>query len=88
MGIKSKYKNQRRHAKQRFSERHGFDLTDDDLDYLRGCIKKNRNAKFCFKQSNTITHWEIEYKGRTLRVVYDKGTHTIVTVLPPVGMME
>lgn len=85
-GSRSKWKNQRRHAKQRFYERHGFDLSNDDLDYIRGSIKKNREAVFISRQSNRVSIWDVQYRGRTVRVVYDKVRQNVVTVLPPVGM--
>ena len=83
MSPSSKYKAQRKHAKQRFIERHGFYLTDEDLNFLRGCIKRNRGAIFVSRTSNRVSIWDVDFKGRTVRVVYDKNRGNIVTVLPP-----
>lgn len=71
-----------RHAKRRANTRYGLDLTNNDLQEIVRLIKQQK-AKFIERQSLRVTHWEVEYKGETLRAVYDKRRSQIVTFLPP-----
>ncbi len=41
----------------------------------------NGVAKFLRRQSNRITLWALDIKGKQVKVVYDNKRHQIVTVL-------
>ncbi len=71
---------QRIHAKKRFLERTGHELLTADLEAIILQIQQGR-AVFVKKQSNRVSHWEVDHQGTPLRVVYDKSTKQIVTIL-------
>ena len=67
----------KRHTRQRAAERFGISV---DLKELTKLIQKGRGV-FVRRQSNRVTVWDVEYKGNTLRVVYDKLRSTPITIL-------
>lgn len=80
-GIMKKYRSQRIHAKKRFCQRFGLDLTSGSLSELARQIRDGE-AEFVFRQSNRVSVWDVTYQKRTFRVIYDGRTKEIVTVLP------
>jgi hypothetical protein len=79
--VKNKKKQQESHAKRRFRERFGVNLTHDQHDLLLKQISTNR-AKFIERQSNRITVWEVTLStGEKAQVVHDSKRHLIVTAL-------
>ncbi len=71
---------QRVHAKKRFLERTGKVLTTADLVAIVGQIQQGK-AKLVRRQSNRVSLWDAEHKGEKVRVIYDRRTKEIVTVL-------
>jgi hypothetical protein len=80
---KNKQKLQVEHARRRFRERYGIVLNEHQYKYLSQQISDNR-AKFIEKQSNRVSVFELKYENQMVRVVYDKQTKQIVTVLPTI----
>lgn len=78
--MRSKKKNQRRHAIRRFKER--LDLT------LTSCLEKSiiqkirsGKAKYVSSSSSHTSTFLVPYSNKELRVVYDNRRKVIVTVL-------
>lgn len=77
----TKAKAQVRHARQRFAERHQLDVSARELGLMVKMIQSGQGT-FVRRTSLRASVWDIEFEGRTRRVVYDKHRKTIVTVLP------
>lgn len=77
----SKAKNQQRHAKRRALERYGLEITQEKYDQIVKLVQSGK-SKFLFRQSHRVSHFLIEFEGKSMRVVYDKQRKTIVTFLP------
>lgn len=77
----SKARSQELHARQRFRERHGLEVSRADLDRIGALIRSGKST-VVERQSNRVVVHDVEYEGRTRRVVYDRHRKTIVTVLP------
>ena len=73
--------NQINHVKQRFVERFGLSLSNEDLSSMIKSIQ-NQTAVFVHKKSHRVSIWQVPLSGRLFKVVYDKRTKTVVTVLP------
>jgi len=72
-----------RHVSRRAIERYGVHLTKRDQERIIGKIqRRDEGVRFLFKQSNSRSHYEIDYQGETFRVVYNKVHKCILTVLP------
>jgi hypothetical protein len=67
----------KRHTARRAAERFGMGVNMDDLARLI----QQKQGRFVERQSVRVTVWDVEYKGTTLRVVYDKKRGMPVTVL-------
>lgn len=78
----SKAKCQRRHAKHRAAARYDLFLTDQNLEAIVVQIQTGK-AHFVGRQSNRVTHWDVQVEGKLARVVYDKARGQITTFLPP-----
>ena len=78
---RQKSKDMLRHVKRKFWMRWSIELTDE---LHREFVKKiqNREGKLVEKQSNRVSVWDIEYKEKTMTVVYDKIREMLITVLP------
>lgn len=72
---------QHRHAKRRAAERHGMNLNKFDLKSARSQIQSGQ-AKFIERKSLRVTVWVVALQGKEVPVLYDKKSHSIVTVLP------
>ena len=71
------------HAKQKFIERKGIDLTKKLNDELINIIySKPNKRKLIKKQSNRISIYDISYKEDIFRLVFDRFRKSIVTILP------
>jgi len=76
-----KYKQQRQHAKVRFIQRLGITLSSQLHDELVRQIQK-KEAKLIEKQSNRVSVFMVDVgEGREAKVVYDKNSKNLVTVL-------
>ena len=73
----SKKKNQRKHFRNRSVERTGLLLDKCSL------VRKIQSGEleFLYRQSNRITQWKYECKGIAYRLVYDKKTKEVVTII-------
>jgi len=78
---KSKDKALVQHAKNRAGLRYGVSLSIQDLENIVKLIKQQK-GNHLGRQSNRVSHWEIEYKEQTMHVVYDKIRSKIITFLP------
>jgi len=78
-----KEKDQAIHARKRFYERYGMELSK--VQYRELCVLlQSGNDEYCttlYKQSCTRTVKSIEFMGETLYLVYDKLRHQIATFL-------
>ena len=79
--MKSKAKNQKRHAKERALERYGLVLTRA---VYREWVKliQSHKATFVSRTSHRLTRFIVHWEGQDFPVVYDSIRKTIVTVLP------
>ena len=73
---------QRRHAKRRFLERFGINLTPELSNLFVRSIQKGE-ALLVDKQSLRIGVYDLTYRKKKLRLVYDRRRQNIVTVLFP-----
>jgi hypothetical protein len=71
---------QRIHAKSRFKERLGLDITTAQIDAMVKTIQMGY-AKFVERQSARVSKWEMTFNDRPYYVIYDKRTKSIVTIL-------
>jgi len=69
------------HAKRRFKARLGLKLTPKLYASMIQDIQGGQ-AELVDKQSNRVSIFRLEVDGHTVKVVYDKHTKAIVTVLP------
>jgi predicted oxidoreductase (fatty acid repression mutant protein) len=76
-----KASNQVGHIKQRFVERFGISLSNEDISSMISQIQK-QTATFIRRQSHRVSIWQVPLQDRLFEVVYDKRTKTVVTVLP------
>ena len=85
----TKAKTQKNHARRRFQERLGINLTNELHKII---VKKiqNNEAHLVEKQSNRVSVWDVDTNGivsseymdiKTIRVVYDSKSKNIVTTL-------
>lgn len=79
-----KKKSQEIHGWIRLVER--FGLNKGDYNKLCKMIKTQNfegtdSAKFVEKQSNARSVWDISYRGRNIRCIYDKERKNIITFL-------
>jgi membrane-bound lytic murein transglycosylase MltF len=72
---------QKHHARRRMNERHGQTLNSQQHADLVRQIHTGQ-AKFIERQSNRVSVWAVIHAGVEIRVVYDRNTKNIVTVLP------
>ncbi|MCX6760465.1 MAG: hypothetical protein NTW46_03965 [Candidatus Nealsonbacteria bacterium] len=70
-----------RHAKRRADIRYGTTLSNQDLENIVR-LSQQQKGVFKEKQSNRVSHWEVEYKGILFRAVYDRQRKKIITFLP------
>lgn len=80
--IKRKVVALRLHTRKRARQRYGLHLVREDLDQIVGQIQRQEHAWWVYDESNRKSHWLVEYDGHLLPMVYDKGRHTVITVLP------
>ena len=74
---------QRVHAKRRFQERKGIDLTRKLRRQLVAMIRdEDRSVRLVTRQSRRVSVWDVQVLGERCRVVYDCTRKNIVTVLP------
>lgn len=72
----------RRHTRQRASERFGADLSAADYTRLVRMVQLRQGQQLADREKGREV-WLLRFQGRKLPVVYDVGTRTIVSVLPP-----
>lgn len=81
MARSSKAQTQRRHAIRRAHERHGLQLTRQDLNDIVRQIQSDK-ATFVERQSLRVSLFDVVVHERSVRVVYDRQRKTIVSFLP------
>ena len=81
--VKKKGINKKReyHVKKRGMERFGIFLSKRDQEQMIRIIREGR-AILLRRESNTKSHYKLEYKGTLMRVVYIKDHKCLLTVIP------
>ena len=72
------------HVRRRAQQRYDIDLTVEKQKEIVRSIQKGQDL-FLRRQSLRITEREVQFEGRTLRVIYDSKRNTLVTCLPLLG---
>lgn len=72
---------QQKHAYRRASQRYDLELKEHEYNEINGQIRKQRDAKCLYRQSNRVTVWKVKFKDKELFVVYDKKRNQVVTFL-------
>lgn len=69
------------HAKRRAAQRFGVSLSDLEI---AGFVEslRTRTATFVHRLDRGRSLWEVQLRGRPVRVVYDHAHEELVTVLP------
>ena len=71
------------HTKRRALQRSGLTLNKTDLRQIVQCIQEHRdNVSFVKAKSNRVSIWNINYKGVTVNVPYDKKRKTLASWFP------
>lgn len=78
---RSKKKCQQVHAVRRFIERTGLVVGQDSLNQIVNLIRNGKSIPIR-KQSLRVSVHQVTFRGKEIRVVYDKIRKQIVTVLP------
>ena len=80
----SKKKAIRKHSRIRAAERYDVFVDRSLRRKIINSIKKHGPFAVVFvsKQSNRVKIWDVVVEEKTLRVVYDKNRHEIITFLP------
>lgn len=85
MGRKVKMKGLKKireyHVKKRSLERFGIFLSKRDQEQIVRIIREGR-AMLLSRESNTKSHYKLEYEGIMMRVVYSKEHKCLLTVIP------
>ena len=79
--MRSKKRNQKRHAIKRFKERLSIDLTKCLEKSIIQKIRTGR-ARFMESRNSHTSVFLVPYSNKELKVVYDNRRKVIVTVLP------
>lgn len=69
------------HAIKRARERYDLELSIADIEGIAKMIR-TQNTKRVKALSNSRVVHELKYKSKTIRVIYDKKRHTLLTFLP------
>ena len=77
----SKGLNERRHAMQRASERYGLVLDRELLAEILDKIRRGR-CQLIQRQSLRVAIYDLRIDDQTVRVVYDRKRHELVSFLP------
>jgi isopentenyldiphosphate isomerase len=83
----NKRHSQRKHAKQRFQERFGIDLSPAKRLEIVGRIR-NRKATFILHQTNRVSLWDIDMDHQVIRVAFDRNRQEIITAMWPFAVPE
>ncbi len=78
--MRSKRRDQQRHAQQRALARTGLNIGQRQQDAIVDKIRTGE-AVFVRKESNRISVFDVEYEETTLRVVYDKQRKSLATIM-------
>ena len=73
---------ERFHTRQRLLERYALAVSSDDIFQLAKRIAHGQ-AELLARQSRTVAHWRLEFRGVMLRLVFDSRRRSILTALPP-----
>lgn len=72
----------RAHTKQRLAERYGLDVTVAEICHMAKRIAHGQGLLLA-RQSKTVGLWQLEHRGRQIRLVFDSRNRGILTALPP-----
>ena len=73
------------HAKHRGKTRMDMDLCVRDIVYIRALIKKKVKGRVKFLKSchNDNEIWNVDYRKKIWKVIYDPSKNWVVTILNP-----
>ena len=72
---------ERSHTKRRLAERYGLVATSADL-FAMAKLIAHGHGTLIERQTRTIAHWRLTYKGVSLHLVVDSQRRSIITALP------
>lgn len=73
-------KRQRIHVARRSLQRYGKSLSAKTQDVMAQLIRAGK-GKFVRRGSNRVSIWDLDFNGLTYRLVYDKHTKQLASVL-------
>lgn len=77
------------HAKNRLRERYRLDITEEEYENLCRDLMRLKVEIFDSKPAGgNRSELTIAFKGGKIRIIWDKRTRNIVTVLPPTDTRE
>ena len=71
----------RQHFRRRLRERYGLDATKGDIEAIEAQITTG-DGRFVWRESYNRSHWQVDYGGETILVVFDRRRNAVVTALP------
>jgi hypothetical protein len=74
--------NQKKHTIRRLMERYGLEINDNEYEQLCNIIKKDK-GEFVKKITLRVTVWDVMFKKKKIRLLYDKNRCTVITALTP-----
>lgn len=77
----TKKRKQINHAKRRFRERFGLEVSEGDLYKMAKDIREKK-AIFVHKDTNRVSIFLVKFRGNEYTVAYDRTRKIIITVLP------
>lgn len=72
---------ERSHTRLRLQERYGLQASSADIHAMAKLIAHGQ-ATLLARQSRHVDHWQLDYKGVRLRLVFDRHRRSIITALP------
>ena len=73
---------ERSHTRLRLAERYGLDVSSADVFQMAKRIAHGQ-ATLVTRQSRHVAHWQLDYQGQSLLLVFDRQRRSIITALPP-----
>jgi hypothetical protein len=75
-------KSQKIHFRNRWKERTGNILTDDQYQDLLNMVKRDGVLLYRSKDGGNGSVFRLKYGGAYLKIVYDPFSHTLISLLP------
>jgi len=84
---RNKTKDMKRHFRVRCLQRLGENVSETEMLEIVDLIQKQEGT-FVETQSHRISVWDVLFRSKTIRVIYDKTRKSVVTVLGEVKNSE